>query len=83
MDATSLAGVPLDGTHGQCLDVSVTQGLDAYLPVGRYTLVAWGFETNGTACWQATFADLQVDIGPNAAAAFVVPQVDATGFCAP
>lgn len=83
VDATTLAGDPVDGTPGQCLDPTVTQGLDAYLPAGEYTLSITGAAPNGGQCWTLADLPLRVDIGPNPVLGLVVHQTDATGLCAP
>jgi hypothetical protein len=86
VEGTTLVGTSVDGTAaavGQCIDASELQGLADYVPAGSYTLLVSGFTTDGTSCWDATFADITVGIGPNAPIELVVPQTDATGPCAP
>jgi hypothetical protein len=86
VDALTWAGTTVDNTAaavGQCLDASEIQGLTAYVPAGDYTLSISGYEPGGANCWDATFADVTVGIGPGAPLELVVPQTDATGQCAP
>ena len=80
------AGTSVDNTatsEGTCIEATVLQGLTTYLPAGTYTLTVTGFEPASSACWDATFPDLEVGLGPNAPFDLVVPQTDATGTCAP
>ncbi|MFH2007180.1 MAG: hypothetical protein ABI333_11385 [bacterium] len=86
VDATTLAGTSVDNTatsEGTCIEASVLQGLTTYIPAGTYTLTVTGFEPGSDPCWDATFPDLEVGLGPNAPFDLVVPQTDATGNCAP
>lgn len=80
---TTLSGVPMDGTEGVCLDDSVLQGPVALLPVGRYTLSVTGTASSGGQCWALEGEPLDVDLGPNPVLFLVVPQIDASGLCAP
>lgn len=81
--AATLSGVPMDGTSGLCIDDNVIQGPVAYLPAGLYTLSVTGTASTGGQCWSLVDEPLLVDIGPNALHDVVVPQIDATGLCAP
>ncbi len=83
VDATTLAGDPVDGTRGQCTDIQQSEALNLDLPVGTYTLTVVGYVPGAVACWQQLDEPLQVDIGPNPPYALVIPQTDASGLCAP
>lgn len=83
VEVVDLEGYPWDGSQVMCLEPTVIQGPEVYLPAGQYTLAVAGFAPTGGQCWSLSDALLQVDLGPNPAFHLVVPQTEDTGLCAP